>query len=217
MALREFDTLVQSLVISVPTCPFPVIEKHVRENAILVCERTLAWRYLQPPITLSPGLYDYPYENPPQSEVHAFLTVTVNGYPVRPVTIEEMLGLYPNWPENAFSHMGTPRYVTQIDVDNFAVAPTPNRGTRYDISMILALKPLRDATGMEESALDDLEDVISHGALRDLLILPGKPWSDRELASYHAQQFNLKINERRARANLGTGRATVAVRPRAFV
>ena len=99
----------------------------------------------------------------------------------------------------------------------FAVAPLPDDSQRYELKMIVALKPLRDASGMDKTAFDDLENVIVHGALQNLLVLPGKYWSDRELAAYHAKQYLSKITERRARANLGAGRASMSVQMRPFV
>ena len=41
-------------------------------------------------------------------------------------------------------------------------------------------------------------------------------WSDRELAAYHAKQFIFKLSERRARANLGAGRASMRVESQQF-
>jgi hypothetical protein len=80
--------------------------------------------------------------------------------------------------------------------------------------MIAVLKPLRTSTGMDKSIFDDLENVIMHGALQHLLVMPNKNWSDRELATYHAKQYLSKITERRARANLGAARASMTVQMR---
>ena len=69
---------------------------------------------------------------------------------------------------------------------------------------------------MDKTALDDLENVVMHGALQHLLVLPEKPWSDRDLAAYHAKQFAFKIAERRARTNLGASRASMTVQMQKF-
>ena len=55
-----------------------------------------------------------------------------------------------------------------IDPDNFAVAPRPD-GNTADVRMIIACKPLRTATEMDKTVLDDLENVIMHGALQTYL------------------------------------------------
>ena len=51
-------------------------------------------------------------------------------------------------------------------------------------------------------------------ALQQLLVLPEKSWSDRELAAYHAKQFLFKLSERRARTNLGAARASMSIQMR---
>jgi hypothetical protein len=82
--------------------------------------------------------------------------------------------------------------------------------------MFLALKPKRNATGMDEFIMDELEEVIMHGALQHLLVLPNTNWTDRELAAYHAKQFTFQTAERRARANLGNVRGTMRARMQPF-
>jgi len=214
MPTRTFHSLVQRLVTSVPGCPQPVIEQYVRDAAISVCERTLAWRYKQPSIRVTQGVYDYPYEVPTGSEVHAFITATVNGRPIEPVTLEQLHLKYPDWPSTDPDRRADPRYIVHLDADTFGLAPIPDSNEPYDLNMIVALKPLRSARGMDQTAMDDLETAIMHGALQELLVLPNKNWSDRELAVYHAKQFLMQTTERRARANLGAGRASVSVQMR---
>ena len=106
--------------------------------------------------------------------------------------------------------------ITQLDPDHFSVAPIPDDAESYDVRMIVCLKPLRTATSMDKSVLDELENVIMHGALQHLLVLPDRSWSDRELASYHAKQYIFKLQERRARANLGAGRASIRAQAQGF-
>ena len=214
MATRTFLSLVHRLAPSVPGCPQPVIEQYVRDAAIEVCERTLAWRYEQPLIRLTQGVYEYPYENPTQSEVHSFLTVAVNGTAIEPATLEQIHRRFPDWPSTDPSKRSNPRVILQIDPDNFALAPIPDGAKDYDLKMIVALKPLRSATGMDQTVFDDIENVVMHGALQHLLVLPNKNWADRELAAYHSKQYLYKTTERRARANIGAGRASMSVQMR---
>jgi hypothetical protein len=214
MATRRFSEIVNRLMPSVPGCPTPVIEQYVRDAAIEACERTLAWRYEQPRVRLTQHVHDYEYEAPTQAEVHAFITATCNGVKMQPVSLEQLHDIYPQWPYDTDA-ASDPRYITQLDPDHFAVAPLPNDKT-FDVRMIVALKPLRTATYMDKTVLDDIENVVMHGALQHLLVLPDRTWSDRDLASYHAKQFVTKLSERRARANLGAGRASMRVQMQPF-
>lgn len=216
MATRLFSDLVNRLAPSVPGCPQPVILSYARDAAIETCERTLAWRYEQQVLRLTQGIYDYPYEVPADTEVHGIITVSVNKMKVLPATLEQVTDRYPNYPGSATSDQGTPQFVVHNNPDDFYVAPTPNGSPDYDLKMFLALKPLRTATGMDKSVMDELENVIMHGALQHLLVLPERTWTDRELAAYHAKQYSFKSAERRARVNVGAGRAVMTARMQPF-
>jgi hypothetical protein len=78
--------------------------------------------------------------------------------------------------------------------------------------MFLALRPTPDATGMDKTAFDECEQLITHGVLQHLHTLPDKSWTDYNLASYHAKQYTYKTALRRAKANLGATRAPLTVR-----
>ena len=118
-------------------------------------------------------------------------------------------------PQEIIADASTPTIITQVTPDKYIVLPLPD-DAGYTMRMFYALKPKRSATGMDEVAMDDLEEIIIHGALQHLLVLPQVHWSDRELASYHAKQYSFHVAERRARANLGNARASMHVQMRPF-
>lgn len=216
MQTRPFSDIVNRISPSVPGCPYPIIEQYVRDAAIEVCERTLTWRYEQPKIRLTPGVYDYPYEVPEETEVHAFIAATCNGNVLSPISLETLYSRIPQWPDMTIAQRSDPRFITQYDPDNFIVAPIPDNAVNYDVRMIVALKPMRDAESMSKTVLDEIENAVTHGALMNLLVMPDKPWMDRDLASYHARQYTFKTAERRARTNLGTGRSSMSVKMKPF-
>ena len=110
----------------------------------------------------------------------------------------------------------TPQSICQVNPDKYIILPLPDGQATYRCRMFLALKPKRNATAMDEFIMDELEEVIMHGALQHLLVLPSQAWSDRELAAYHAKQYVYQTSERRARANLGNVRGTMRARMQPF-
>jgi len=119
-------------------------------------------------------------------------------------------------PESILAEASTPRSICQVTPDKYIVLPLPNADVAYTMRMFLALKPRRNATAMDEDVFDDLEEVIMHGALQHLLVLPNSHWTDRELAAYHAKQYTFQIAERRARANLGNVRGVMRAKMQPF-
>lgn len=110
----------------------------------------------------------------------------------------------------------SPRTICQITTDKFIVLPSPDDAKLYSMRMFYALKPKRDANGMEEHIFDELEDIIVHATLQQLLVMPNTAWTDRELAAYHARQFVSTAAERRARANLSNMRGAMTARSPKF-
>lgn len=115
-------------------------------------------------------------------------------------------------PKEALENASAPRAMCQITPDKYVVLPLPDDEKAYTMRMFYALKPKRSATSMDETILNELEDVIVHSTLEMLLIMPDVEWGDRELASYHARRAVSYGIERRARANLGNQRASASVR-----
>jgi hypothetical protein len=215
----------------------------------------LAWRYVQPVFNLLPGVFEYSYNKPVDTDVHALFDAIVNDWPLDRLTLEQALYQFPEWadlysgvdpnvvwlqtqsnvynsnqynssqynnnsqgplPESALVDGSEPRAICQVTPDKYVVLPLPDADRVYTMRMFYALKPKRNSSGMDEVAFNELEDVIMHGALQHLLVLPNTNWSDRELASYHARQYVFQIAERRARANLGNMRGVMSARMQRF-
>jgi len=224
MADREFVSFIPKIQPSVPGCPQPLILQHIRDAAIRACERTLVWRYMIPLFDLTPGEYEYTFNVPSGTKVHAIFEAMVNGNPLQRLTLEQALVKYPEWADlydtipfdPVAAKASQPRAITQTTPNEFIVLPLPDDEDTYTVRMFTALKPTKTATGIEETIFDELEDAIMHGALQHLLLIPQVHWSDLNLASYHAKQFVYHLAEARARANLGNVRGSMSVRMQPF-
>jgi hypothetical protein len=97
MPTRAFTDLLPKVLPSVPGCPQPLAVQHIRDAAIRACERTLAWRYMQPKFRLLPGVFEYEYQKPADADVHAVFRVSVNDSPLEVLTLEQALDKYPAW------------------------------------------------------------------------------------------------------------------------
>lgn len=115
-------------------------------------------------------------------------------------------------PASVVADGSEPRSFCQLTPDKYIVLPLPDNAKTYTMRMFYALKPRRDATGMEEAVFYELEDAIVHLALQTLLVMPNVSWGDRTLAEFHAKQGFAAMMERRARANLSNARGTLVAR-----
>jgi hypothetical protein len=55
------------------------------------------WRYVQPKYQLLPGVFDYEYVKPVDTEVHVVFRALVNDSPLEVLTLEQALDSYPEW------------------------------------------------------------------------------------------------------------------------
>ncbi len=255
MAERTFASLVPTVSPSVPGCPQPTMVQYIRNAAIRACERSLAWRWVEPKYDLSPGVYEYLFNKPTSTDVHVVFDAMVNDSPLQKLTLEQALYQFPYWadlysgvdpnvvwlsspsnvfnqnqynnaqynggstgplPDEAVERATDPRAICQLTPDKYVILPLPDQAKAYTMRMFYALKPKRNATGMDEVVFNELEDIIVHNTLQHLLVLPNTNWSDRELAAYHAKQFIFHLAERRARANLGNARGVMTARMQRF-
>lgn len=97
MADRDFTTLIPRVNASVPGCPQPTILNYIRDAAIRTCERTLAWRYLVPKYNLLPGVHEYLYNKPDNTDVHVMFEMLVNDLPLDRLVLEEAIRRFPQW------------------------------------------------------------------------------------------------------------------------
>lgn len=219
MANRTFISLENKLAANVPGCPRPTIEQFVRDIAIEVCEKTLVWRYEQDPLSLTAGVYDYDYDVPTDAEVVSVIYAALNSgtefvNSLTPATQEDLHRMYPDWPSADVNKRASPRYLSQLMPNSFVVAPVPDSARAYAVKMFLALRPTQTATGMDKTAFDECDQLITHGVLQHLHTIPDKSWTDYGLASYHAKQYTYKTALRRAKVNLGAARAPLTARMR---
>jgi hypothetical protein len=216
MAARPYSDFVSLIAPSVPGCPNPTIQSYVARAAREVCERTLAYRYSHDEVTLTAADFSYTYAPPANTEVHGIISAKVNTARIVVLPYEQVQSKYPLWPSTDADQQGQPLYITQFSPTQYYLAPTPDAVETYDLNMVVALKPTISATGLEAEIANELETAIQHRALQHLLVLPEKPWSDRELAAYHARQYIFSVTERRARANVGPGGGVLTARGNSF-
>lgn len=222
MSTRSFSSFSAQLAPSVPGCPQPMLIQYIRDAAIRVCERTLAWRYEQPVFNLTAGNYKYTFQKPDGTEVQALLMATLNNEPLEILELGDATRLYPSWAvvsttaADIEQNGSEPRSLTQVNPSQFLVLPAPDAAKAYAVRLIYALRPARTAVEMDEAVFNRLERPIMHYALQQLLILPQVGWADRVLAEYHARQFLATVTEARAQANINVGRSTLTAKAPKF-
>lgn len=98
MTDTPFDDLVEIAAPSVPGCPFPTVSQAIRRSAIKTCERTLAYRYSAAKYQLLPGVFEYSFPIPDNTECCAIISADINDNLLLHLTLEQARDKYPKWP-----------------------------------------------------------------------------------------------------------------------
>lgn len=217
MALVAFTTYVPEVAPHVEGAPTPVIARYIRQAVIDLCERAKVWRTDLAALPLVAGTYDYTLASPiAGTEVSSILDakcVASLNPTVRSrldiVTQEDVLASVAGWPNVNTS--GSPLAVFRDTVSELNVVPVPDAADTYTLYMNAAIRPTLSATTVEDSVMNEWRRVWYHGAIHELLVMPGHSWSNEKLAAYHGRQWEFHLNNAKARANKGFSRTPIFV------
>ena len=199
-------------------------ENAIRNAAIELCEKSWIWKYdMASDTSLVAAQASYVLVPPTGSVIHAIPamgyfpegeteTVPVTG----PVSEDELDKLRPGWREEASS--GTTNTVSffTLEKNTIRVIPKPVENQASALRISLILKPTRTSDDGADLLYDDWLEAIAHGAKWKLMVLPGKDWSNPELAEYHRREFRKGCTAAFAKRLKGGGDRSITVWPRQF-
>jgi hypothetical protein len=190
------------IVPELPGCPFGVIDNALRTAAILFCEMSLAWRAPLADVVVVAGTNTYAYAPPTGTVVHAITYAAFNALEIEAHTGEaDIHNRIYDW-RNA---TGTPAYVLG-GLTSLILVPNPDAdGT---LSLIVALKPSTDSTGIDDTLFNEWREGIVAGALSRLMASPKKPYTYPEGVIFHQAQFSIKVGQAGSRVARNYTRAS---------
>lgn len=97
MSNTTFEDLVYRVNPLVTGCPFPTIVQALQDSARRTFEQTLTWRVQLPLYTLDPGVHEYFFNAPTDTQVHAVFKTFVNDCALQVLSLDRALELYPAW------------------------------------------------------------------------------------------------------------------------
>ena len=90
------------------------------------------------------------------------------------------------------------------DTNTVGILMSPSAGGALRINA--ALKPTRASTTFPTVIYEDYIETIAHGAKARIMLIPKKPYSDKETGKYHELEFNGLVGEARLIAAKGSTR-----------
>lgn len=174
----------------------------VKNVIIDFCEKSFILQTTLDPVTAIDGVADYDFEPPTNRRVTKILKGWYKGNELVPVSFDEINTPAPfnaNAPD-ASVRREDPRNVFQKDTDTFSVYPIPNETLAGAMTLLVALKPTRSASTIDDMIFEDYADIIGHGVIARMAISPKTPYSNPQLAVAREALYRAGLNVARDRA-----------------
>jgi len=197
--MASFDSLVKDVLPYVPNCPDSLIESTLRSACIEFAERSKAYVYDLDPITSISGVYEYEFDQPSGTDVHAILWMTYDGDDLDPISPRSLELNYSDW-RNKIS---VPQVYLQKNPSTFWVIPVPGSAVTNGIQLAVALKPSRTTSNIDTTFSNSYRDGIVYGTLYRLLRIPSKDWTDINASRDYLGLFNQEIVQAELKARGG--------------
>lgn len=194
----EFSALITEVLSVAAACPTPTIIRNARNAAIELAEKAECMRYdLEGDLAIA-EMPEVEFSLPPESVLVKPIVLDFDGSPLTPVSARIMNKDVENWRE-ACAHPPKHYLRSQNTLDAVRLYPIPiNTGT---VTGEVAIKPTRDALGIEEIFMDRFFAVLVDGTLARLLAIPSAPWFSPDGSSYHKGEFYASLDEAKREAD----------------
>lgn len=184
--MRLLDGLSPWVLPSVPGCPDPTLEHHMRAAVQRLCILSGVWLVLDDGQPTQAGVRDYEAEPPVSgAQVLRVRDAWLDGVLLTPAS------------SSIFSRQGgAARSYTQMEgAGQIRLGGDPVDGQL--LQMRLVLTPAPTAVAIPDDLIARHAQAIAHGALASLMLLPGQAWSNPQLAAFHLQSFETLANDAR--------------------
>lgn len=178
MARVSWDKLLPLLAPHIPGVPEVSMRQALAASAAEFLGRTHLWREQLDPQTVTPG--EATYTLFADAVVESILWARLDGSDLYPTDVRVVPAL-PVAP-------GRPTHYWRASDTAITLYPTPNAPGELDA--LVALKPTRSASGIEDWIYETWADTIVDGAIWNLANIPHKSWSNLERAQYHKARFD---------------------------
>jgi hypothetical protein len=192
-----------------PNCPRAVMIVAIRQSAIDFCQKSMFWRMEMEPLITVAGIREYELDFPPETIVVSVRAMTYDGRPIKEKDIDELDACRSHWRTD----QGTPDAFVYRDPATVLLSKEPQESV--ELAATLALKPTQTALTCGDILFDEYMNGIAAGAIAQLMLQPGKPWTQPQLAATFGASYTADVEQARVRATTGYGRRVVR-RSRAY-
>lgn len=205
--MKPLDDILPNIRPYAPGVADPTAYFGIRQAAIEFCERTRLWRFDD---SFTTSTEAEPIMAPSGAVIHEIEHVTFDGMPLEAKTVTWLDDNMAGWRTGDLT--GQPQFFAQLEPNTILVTPVA-AGT---LSVSLWLKPAQNAQDLPDFLVDQYRQVIAHGALSHILIIPNQSFTSPEMAMAFGGAFQQRLDSLSTKGTTGQQRARVRTRASFF-
>lgn len=167
--------------------PSSLVEQSIMRAANDFCWETGVWNEIQDPVPVIDGVSEYDLEAPSGAQIVTVKSIWMVNRELVPVTMERLQEVIPNWQEAQGSDPAY--YNCAQDYSTVRIYPIPMGANSAKMTIRAIYTPNQFGTTLPKFLVDTYLDEILAGAKSRLMVMPGKSWSNLQLASVNAVAF----------------------------
>lgn len=186
-----------------PSAPRVVALNQIKEACIDFFHRSRCWRVDLTPAVVPANTTAYAPVPPLATEVVDIMSAQWNGQTIYIKSRQELDDDFAGW--RALLPAERPQMLTLTTERTMRLVPTNTAAGTLDV--YAAIKPSRDATGINDAQFSEHVETIAMGAAYRLLMMPDKAWTNFDLAAERLSAFRDGIRKARNLAKRGYARS----------
>lgn len=212
--MKSINELLPFIMPELSGCPAALARSALLRAAIQFCEDSQGYIATLDPMALVGGTHTYEVETPSsQSRLLIIKEISFGATEVLPKTMGQLAGVMPNW---RTATGNAPVFYSRPSSTEIRLHPAPNSDATGDVQIRAAFAPIRTADYLDDDLVNLSFEAIGAGAKWILMLMPGKPWSNPQLAEYYHSQFLAEIDKARIDAEHDFTQGSIYVQPRSF-
>lgn len=194
-----------------PQCPSITAERELLKAAIEFCRKSGAWYEDLDTFEAEVGKSTYDVFPPAgQAQIVRLREITIDGDRIDNTDEERLNRLSRNWRADT----GEPDRWYQPSRTKLSLYPTPD--AVHTVGGVVALMPTMKATRVPDFLFEEWSEGLAAGAVQRLVMMPGKAWSNPNLAASFNKEFRRAISRARIQALRGRSGKPMTVFQRPF-
>ena len=189
MNMIPMREIIPEIILDVPGCPNPIIERAFRNTLMDFTRRGECWIFRQDYAVTLENFSEVKLTIPEHTRIIKVLSANMDGRILVPASEKVLDNQVPDWRD----HSGEPRAFFEMPPNTLRLWPTPVRETVGELQMTLALMPTRAANFVDEDLVDNWLEGLTAGVQARLMDMPDKPWTNHQMAMKLAEQYETAV------------------------